>query len=117
MHELSVCQGLMRQVDRIAAQNGAAAVEKIVLKVGALSGVEPDLLKHAFTIAREGTVAANAELEIESGPIRVHCRQCDAGGEAAANRLVCPVCGDWRVDVTEGEELMLLSLEIEQMEK
>ena len=57
MHELSVCQGLIRQVEQIAAQNEARAVGKILLKVGALSGVEPDLLKHAFTIAREGTVA------------------------------------------------------------
>ena len=114
MHELSVCQGLMRQVDRIAAQNGATTVDRIVLKVGALSGVEPDLLKHAFTIAREGTVAANADLEIEHGPVRVSCTQCGAGGEAAVNRLVCPECADWRVDVTEGEELLLLSLEIEQ---
>lgn len=113
MHELSVCQGLMRQVDRIAAQNNASRVDRIALKVGALSGIEPDLLQHAFTIACEGTVAAKAELAIERGPIRVSCRQCGAAGEAAVNRLVCPECGDWRVAVTEGEELLLLSLEIE----
>ena len=113
MHELSVCQGLMRQVDRIAAQNNATAVERIVLKVGALSGVEPDLLKHAFTIARQGTVAENAELEMQEGPVVVRCTLCGAAGEAAVNRLVCPECSDWRVDVTEGEELLLLSLEIE----
>ena len=113
MHELSVCQGLIRQVEQIAAQNQAKAVEKIVLKVGALSGVEPDLLEHAFTIAREGTVAKNAALEIESGPARVRCTQCGAEGEAVINRLLCPQCEDWRVEVTEGEELLLLSLELE----
>ena len=113
MHELSVCQGLMRQVGRIAAQNGATAVDKIVLKVGPLSGIEPDLLKHAFTIARQGTVAANAELEIQEGTLRVRCTQCGAESEVPSNRLVCPECGDWRVNVTEGEEMLLLSLEIE----
>lgn len=113
MHELSVCQGLIRQVERIAEQNQASAVEKIVLKVGALSGVEPDLLEHAFTIAREGTVASAATLEMETGPVRVSCRSCGGGGEVAVNRLVCPDCGDWQVDVSEGEELLLLSLEIE----
>ena len=45
MHELSVCQGLIRQVERIAAENDAHAVSRVVLKVGPLSGVEPDLLK------------------------------------------------------------------------
>ena len=113
MHELSVCQGLMRQVERIAAENQATSVERIVLKVGPLSGVEPELLRHAFTIAREGTVAAGAELELQGGTVRVRCRQCEGSGEAAVNRLVCPVCGDWQVDVTEGEELLLLSLDLE----
>ena len=116
MHELSVCQGLMRQVERIAQQNDASAVSRILLKVGALSGVEPDLLKHAFTIAREGTVAQNAELEMEAGPARVRCRECGGEGEAPVNRLLCPDCGGWQVDVTEGEELLLLSLEIENQE-
>ena len=113
MHELSVCQGLIRQVEKIAAQNNALAVDRILLKVGPLSGVEPDLLEHAFSIAREGTVAAKAKLDVETGPVRVSCRVCKGGGEVAVNRLVCPDCGDWQVNVTEGEEMLLLSLEIE----
>lgn len=113
MHELSVCQGLIRQVERIAKDNAAVTVERIVLKVGPLSGVEPELLRHAFTIAREGTVASQAELELQQGPVTVCCRICGAAGEAAVNRLVCPDCGDWQVDVTEGEELLLMSLDLE----
>ena len=113
MHELSVCQGLIRQVEKIAAQNNATAVDRILLKVGPLSGVEPDLLKHAFSIAREGTIAEKARLDVETGPVIVSCRVCKGGGEVTVNRLVCPDCGDWQVDVTEGEEMLLLSLEIE----
>lgn len=113
MHELSVCQGLIRQVEKIAADNNATAVDRILLKVGPLSGVEPDLLEHAFSIAREGTIAAEARLEVETGPVCVSCRICEGGGEVTVNRLVCPDCGDWQVDVTEGEEMLLLSLEIE----
>jgi hydrogenase nickel incorporation protein HypA/HybF len=107
----------MRQVDRVAAENGASAVDRIKLKVGALSGIEPALLRQAFSIAREGTLAQNAELEIEEGPVTVRCRECNASGEVPSNRLVCPNCGDWRVEVTSGEELMLLSLELELQER
>ena len=70
MHELSVCQGLLRQVEKVAAEHDARAVDRILLRVGALSGVEPDLLSHAFDIARMGTLAENARLEIENG--RLH---------------------------------------------
>jgi hydrogenase nickel incorporation protein HypA/HybF len=113
VHELSVCQGLIRQVEQIAAQNQASSVDRILLRVGLLSGVEPDLLKHAFSIAREGTVAAHARLEVETGPVRVKCRECGGSGAVTVNCLLCPDCGGWQVDVTEGEEMLLLSLDLE----
>jgi hydrogenase nickel incorporation protein HypA/HybF len=113
MHELAICQGLLRQVGQVAAGKGATAVERIVLQVGGLSGVEPPLLARAFEIAREGTLAAGAELDIRVGPVVVRCRECGSTGEVPVNRLLCPHCGDWRVRVTEGEELMLLSLDLE----
>jgi hydrogenase nickel incorporation protein HypA/HybF len=112
MHELAVCQGLIRQVEKIALDEGASAVDIIVLSVGLLSGVEPPLLDRAFDIARMGSVAENAELEIQTGPIVVECRLCGGSGEARANRLLCPACGYWRVRVTTGEELLLLRLEL-----
>jgi Zn finger protein HypA/HybF involved in hydrogenase expression len=59
-------------------------------------------------------VAAEAELEIEEGPIVVKCQECGASSVVPANRLICEFCGQWRVNVTEGEELMLMSLEIEK---
>jgi hydrogenase nickel incorporation protein HypA/HybF len=114
MHELAVCQGLMRQVQRVAAEQGASSVERIVLQIGGLSGVEPPLLARAFEIARVGTVAAEAELEMRNGPVTVRCRECGSSGAVEINRLLCPECGDWRVRVTGGEELLLLSIEIQR---
>jgi hydrogenase nickel incorporation protein HypA/HybF len=113
MHELSVCQGLLRQVEQVAAQHQANGVAKIVLRVGGLSGVEPPLLERAFEVARMGTLAERAELVIESGPVVVKCRQCGGSCAVPVNRLLCTDCGDWRVQVVEGEELLLLSVELD----
>ena len=112
MHELAICQGLINQAERIARQEGASQVDSIVLSIGPLSGVEPPLLDRAFEIARMGTMAENAELEIQTGPIVVKCRICGSSGEASSNRLLCPNCGDWRVSVEQGEEMLLLRLEL-----
>lgn len=112
MHEMSICQALMDQVERIASDKGASLVDKIVLSIGPLAGVEPELLSRAYEISRAGTVAENAELEIETGPIVVECRSCGASGEARVSRLVCPACGDWQVNLTQGDELLLLRLEV-----
>jgi hydrogenase nickel incorporation protein HypA/HybF len=112
MHEMSICQALMDQVERIASEQDASRVDRIVLSIGPLSGVEPELLSRAYEVSRAGTVAESAELEIETGPIVVECRSCGASGEAEVSRLVCPSCGDWQVNLTQGDELLLLRLEI-----
>jgi len=83
MHELAICQGLINQAERIAREEGAGQVDNIVLSIGPLSGVEPPLLDRAFEIARMGTMAENAELEIQTGPIVVKCRTCGSSGEAS----------------------------------
>lgn len=113
MHELSVCQGVISQVEKVAADQGSAKVEHIVLQIGGLSGVEPPLLERAFGIARAGTVAAQATLEIRSGPVVVECRECGGRSAVPPNRLLCEYCGEWRVQVVEGEELLLLSVELD----
>jgi hydrogenase nickel incorporation protein HypA/HybF len=77
-----------------------------------LSGVEPDLLNRAYEVARLHTVAEHAELEIETGPVVVECRSCGAKGEAEVNRLLCPSCGNWQVNLVQGDELLLLKLEV-----
>ena len=112
MHEMSICQGLMDQVERIAAEQKASRVDSISLSIGPLSGVEPDLLKRAYEVARLHTVAENAELEIRTGPVVVECRICGASGEAQVNRLLCPSCGNWQVNLVQGDELLLLRLEV-----
>lgn len=110
MHELSVCLALLEQVQSIAQERGATRVERILLRVGPLSGVEPLLLKSAFPLAAAGTLAESAVLDIEAIPVRVHCSECGAETPARPNRLVCGRCGGFRVRVISGEEMLLASL-------
>jgi hydrogenase nickel incorporation protein HypA/HybF len=112
MHELAICQALMTQLEQAAAPHEPAVIERVVLSVGALSGVEPALLTRAFEVARAGTIAEGASLEIRTGPVRVRCTSCGQESEARANRLLCAACGEWRVSVVSGEELLLLSLDL-----
>jgi hydrogenase nickel incorporation protein HypA/HybF len=114
MHELSVCRGLLSQVLRVANEHGAPRVERILLHIGPLSGVEPRLIADAFPFASAGTIAEGAELVIETQRVRVLCRNCGAETEAAANRLICGVCGNWKTQLISGNELMLVSVELLQ---
>jgi hydrogenase nickel incorporation protein HypA/HybF len=117
MHELSVCQALLEQVATVAKSHRAQSVSRIVLRIGPLSGVEPQLLQAAFPLARGGTFAATAELVIEDLPIRVKCEQCGAETDATANRLLCGRCGDWHTRLLSGDELLLASVELLEAEE
>ena len=114
MHELAVCQGMLRQVMDIVRQEQARTVTRILVRIGPLSGVEPQLLAQAFPIASAGTPAAGAVLELESLPVRVRCEQCGVESDASPNRLLCGACGDYHTHLLSGDELLLVSVELER---
>lgn len=111
MHELSICQALIKQVSDIATDYQEHHVESITLKIGPLSGVEPQLLEQAFSLASASTFAEGAKLIIEHLPVRVLCLQCGAESEVLPNRLLCKQCGDWRTQLQSGDEMLLASIE------
>lgn len=112
MHELSVCNALLEQVRATALANRATQVGQITVRLGALCGVEADLLEHAFTIARAGPMTADATLVIESTPIRIRCRDCGHENPAPPNRLLCAACNGYRVDLISGDEMLLARVEL-----
>lgn len=111
MHELSVCQNLVMQVERIAREQNAR-VSSITIKIGPLSGVEAALVEQAYPLAVAGTCLSAARLIIDSLPVRVHCRVCQQDTAAAPNRMLCAHCGDWRTELLSGDELLLSSVEL-----
>ena len=112
MHELAICQALVSQVEAIAAQR-TALVRQVRVGIGPLSGIEPQLLESAYPLACAGTRAEGSQLEIQKTEVRVRCRSCGAETAAPPNRLVCGVCGDWHTELLAGDDLFLLSVELE----
>lgn len=113
MHELSVCNALLEQVERVAAENGGGRVTRIQLCIGPLSGIEVPLLENAWPIAAAGSIAVDAELAIDAAPVSVRCTSCGAVTAAAANRLLCGACGDFRTRIESGDEMLLQRVELE----
>jgi hydrogenase nickel incorporation protein HypA/HybF len=112
VHELAICQSLLQQVEEIAQERRATTVTRITVSIGPLSGVEANLLSQAFPLAAAGSIARDAELVIETLPVRVKCEQCGAETEARPNRLLCGACGDYHTRLLSGDEMLLASLEL-----
>lgn len=112
MHEFSICQALVAQVEQIAISHGALKVQSVKLRVGPLSGVELPLLEHAYPFASAGTLAEGSILEIERAPLKVNCEACGLDSKVKPNLLTCRMCGSCMTRVVSGEELMLMSVEL-----
>lgn len=112
MHELSLCLALLDQAQTLAQQHGAHGIERLLVRIGPLAGVEPALLASAWPLAAAGTVAADAVLDIETAPVIVYCHDCTQLSTVTANRLLCAHCGSYRTALRGGDELLLVTVEL-----
>lgn len=113
MHELSLIASVFDLLEEKAREHGAARVTQVVLKVGALSGVVPDLLESAFETYKKGTLADGARLDVVRVPLKLRCPDC--GGEAVREDadFSCVACGSRRVEIIEGREILVERIELE----
>ncbi len=117
MHELSIAQALVEQVEGAAAKEHAIRVVRVVIAVGTLSGVDPEALRSLFPLVAEETVAAGAELFIEQVATRVRCLACGLEAQTDAAFVGCTACGSRDVELSAGRELNIKSIELEVDER
>jgi hydrogenase nickel incorporation protein HypA/HybF len=92
MHEYSLVQNLVSRVEDEARRRGALAVHSVSVRVGELSGVDPELFRTAYETFRAGTVCASAALSLSRVPASWSCPRCGAAIARGAV-LRCAACG------------------------
>ncbi|WP_144208021.1 hydrogenase maturation nickel metallochaperone HypA [Shewanella donghaensis] len=112
MHEYSIVTSLIEQIEQLARDNNANEIIKVKIKVGVLSGVEPQLLATAFETFKLDGICHNAELDMNIQPLVIHCRHCDTETELTERNIVCPTCHGTDTHVMDGEQMMLMQLEM-----
>ncbi|MDR1461295.1 MAG: hydrogenase maturation nickel metallochaperone HypA [Campylobacteraceae bacterium] len=113
MHELSVVNSLIELCEKNAKTNGAEKVVKVEVKIGKLSGIEPHFLKLTFDTFKEKTVCEDSELIVNIQDVIIKCRSCNSESKLTNNEFICGHCGGNDVEVTDGEEMLLMRLEME----
>ncbi len=113
MHEYSIVQALLEQCEEHAKVNDATKVVKVVTKIGKLSGVEPHLLETAFETFKEKTVCHGAAFVMQLQDLKLHCNVCQKECEQSEVRYQCKHCESTDVSVVDGEDMYLMSLEME----
>lgn len=109
MHEVGIVRSA---IDAASAACGGNDVRAVRLRIGALTGVVPAALLHAWSALRIGTACEEAELVIETVPGSCRCDACDALYASATLMPRCPHCGRPPDAVLSGRELELATLEL-----
>ncbi len=112
MHELSLMQDMLVLATQQARQAGGQRIHRIVMRVGALSGVVSETLTFAFDVLKRDTMADAATLEVQSVPLVCYCHRCAAEFTPADLICECPRCHEISTDLRSGREVELTSLEV-----
>jgi len=113
MHEYSIVQALLEQCESHAKANNSTKITKVVTKIGKLSGVEPHLLQTAFETFKVKTVCDGAEFVMHLQDLKLHCNACQKESEQHEVRYQCIHCQSTDVSVVDGEDMYLMTLEME----
>jgi hydrogenase nickel incorporation protein HypA/HybF len=111
MHELSIAEAV---VDIALRHSDGRSVSAVELKVGHLRQVVPSALEFAFELVAEGTPLEGAELRMEEVPATGSCGTCGEETPLPDFPLTCRHCGGFDVEVRQGEELLVDSLELQE---
>lgn len=115
MHELSLVQGLLRQLADLAGKHGATSVSRVKVEVGPLSGIVVDSFCFGFEVlAVEDELTQRAILEIVVPPLQYQC--CHCGSSCPATTTMpdsCPRCGTTLLVPAGGDGIVLLQVEME----
>jgi len=113
MHEMSLAEGVREIVDETARSNGARSVTVVRLEIGQLAQVEVDAMRFAFDVVKRGSLAEAARLEIVQTVGRAWCMRCAETVTLSRRGEGCPLCGSYQLQVTGGDRMRVMDIEIE----
>lgn len=114
MHEVSIAQSIADTVRNEMDETDLERVREIHVKIGVLSGIERKLLEHVFSFVIEGTALEKTVLTTELVDVKAICENCQEEFVVKNYCFICPVCNTPSSNVTEGNELTICKIILEE---
>jgi hydrogenase nickel incorporation protein HypA/HybF len=113
MHEMSLAESVREIVDETARANGARRVAAVRLEIGRLAHVEIEAMRFAFEVVKRGSMADTARLEIVETDGTAWCMRCTEAVVIGRRGDGCPKCDSYQLQVTGGDRMRVMDIEIE----
>jgi hydrogenase nickel incorporation protein HypA/HybF len=113
MHEMSITQNILEDVDEHLTNVQYSKIIDIKIKVGELTALDPSSLQFCYDALTKGTKFDGVPLIIDEIPLRGNCNNCKSEINIDNFLFVCSNCGSSDVTIISGEELILSEINIE----
>jgi hydrogenase nickel incorporation protein HypA/HybF len=114
MHEMSLVQGLLGQLQSLATEHNKSKVISVTMEIGPFSGVVIDSFQFGFDIlAQEEALTKDAELKIISPAASYRCCGCGKQAKEEERPESCPHCSETLFSPEGSDDLVLLQVEME----
>jgi hydrogenase nickel incorporation protein HypA/HybF len=114
MHELGIAESILRRAGQESTRRGGLRVTKVGLRIGELSGVDPDALAFAFEALTKDTPLESVALQIDFRKRLQRCAACAREFETNMLFSECPACGSTVTHCVAGDELDISFIELEE---
>lgn len=111
MHELRIAQDLSEIVIETAMRGNLSRVTKVNVTFGQLVQIVPEIFEFSFREAVRDSIAGDASLEIEIVNVSLKCRECGNEFVMTENLFTCDMCGSYDIEIINGKELYIKSIE------
>lgn len=114
MHEMSLVQGLLDQLQQLATEHNKSKIICVTMEIGPFSGVVSDSFQFGFDIlAKEVTLTKDARLIIEIPPANYRCCGCGKQIQEEQRPESCSHCSETLFSPEGSDDLILLRVEME----
>lgn len=111
MHELRIAEDMVNMIVEVADKNKLAKVTNVNVQFGEMIQIVPHIFEFAFEEACRNTVADKATLKLTILPMKGICNQCGKEVFLVKNKFNCPHCNSMDVELVQGRETILESIE------
>ena len=111
MHELRIAGDLSHIVLEAAQNENLSKVTRVNISFGQMVQIVPDIFETSFREIVRNTIANQALLDIEILPVKMKCRNCGSDFQVENNSFSCNICTSAELDIIQGNELFIKSIE------
>lgn len=115
MHELGIVFYIIKDVKKVAEENHARHISKVVMNIGEVSTVIPAYLTDCWDWAvKKEDVLAGCRLEVITTPAVSYCEDCGREFPTVAHGKTCPHCKSSSTYLLRGNEVEIKEIEVNE---